>query len=50
MFQTSTFITQGERKTDIKSIHMDTGCARCAQAHPNAFGILCIFFMFVFLN
>jgi len=46
------FHNQGRKKTDIKSIDMYVGCARCAQAHPNVseFGILCLFFKFVLLK
>jgi hypothetical protein len=43
------FHNQGRKKTDIKSIDMQTGCA---QAHHNVseFGILCLFFKFVLLK
>jgi len=46
------FHNQGRKKTDIKSIDIHTGCARCAQAHHNfsEFGIFCLFFKFVFLK
>jgi hypothetical protein len=50
IIQASIFIIKGEKKTDIKSTDMHTGCARCAQAHPNVleFGILCLFLSLYF--